>query len=334
MPSESPSPPAVWDIRHLRAAIEASGVALWSWNVDTDEIAMDERAHRLWGMIEGEIATFGALSTRIHPEDVDRVRAAFAGTRAVLGSYETDFRIMLGSEIRWISARGQGGDVGIHERTLFGIFLDVTQRKQAEEANELLSGEMSHRVRNLLQVASALTVITSRSAATAEDLVRDITNRLSALGRAHGLVRPIPGQTVTVVLLGDLLAVLLAPYENLADFCERIRISVPKMGVGEAATTALALVVHELATNSLKYGALSTEFGTIDVSCGPVDDREVVIIWMERGGPTVVPPTAETGFGSKMIVQSVRTLGGSIGFDWCPEGLIATLRIDADCLTK
>lgn len=331
MPTEMP----VWDVKHLRAAIDASGVALWSWHVDTDEIAMDERAHRLWGIMDNESVTFETLSARIHPKDIDRVRSAFAATRAVMGSYETDFRILLGSEVRWISARGQGSDVDIHERTLYGIFLDVTQRKQAEEANELLSGEMSHRVRNLLQVASALTVITSRSAATAEDLVRDITSRLSALGRAHALVRPIPGQTVTMVLLGDLLAVLLAPYENMDDFSERIRISVPKMSVGEAATTALALVIHELATNSLKYGALSTEHGTVDVSCAPDDDRELAIVWMERGGPTVVPPTAQTGFGSKLIVQSVSgTLGGSIDFDWSPEGLIATLRVNTERLTR
>ncbi|KJS42948.1 MAG: histidine kinase [Rhodospirillaceae bacterium BRH_c57] len=334
MASKKASSP-VWDMRHLRAAIDASGVALWSWNVDTDEIVMDECAHRLWGVLEGEDVTFEDLSARIHPEDIDRVRAAFAATRAVLGPYETDFRVVVGNEVRWISARGQGSDVGMHERSVFGIFLDVTQRKQAEEASELLSGEMSHRVRNLLQVASSLTLITSRSAATAEDLVRDITNRLSALGRAHALVRPVPGQTITAVLLGDILTVLLAPYENMADFSERIRVSVPKMGIGEAATTTLALVVHELATNSLKYGALSTENGTIDVSCGPVDDHEMAIVWMERGGPTVAPPTEHAGFGSKMIVQSVsRTLGGSIDFDWSPEGLIATLRVNTDRLTK
>lgn len=334
MPSEKPGPP-VWDLRHLRAATDAAGVALWSWDVDTDEFTMDERAYNLWGIAGNETVTFEHLSKHIHPEDRDRVRSAFAATRAVVGHYETDFRILLGNEVRWISARGQGSDVGIRDRNMFGIFLDVTQRKQAEEANELLSGEMSHRVRNLLQVASALTVITSRSAATAtaEDLVRDITNRLSALGRAHALVRPIPGQTTTAVLLGDILAVLLAPYENMEDFSERIRISVPKMSVGEAATTTLALVVHELATNSLKYGALSTANGTVDVSCGPIHDDEAVIVWIERGGPPVVPPSARTGFGSTMITQSVsRTLGGSIEFDWSPAGVTATLRINANRL--
>jgi two-component sensor histidine kinase len=73
---------------------------------------------------------------------------------------------------------------------MFGIFLDVTGRKHAEEANELLAGEMSHRVKNVLAIASGLTLITSRSTTTAADLARDLTARLAALGRAHDLVGP------------------------------------------------------------------------------------------------------------------------------------------------
>src|ERR1700681_4203577 len=107
---------------------------------------------------------------------------------------KSTFRIMVGDEVRWISARGQGDDVGMVGRIMFGIFLDVTQRKQAEEANELLAGEMSHRVKNLLHIATALTQMTGRSAATKEDMARDLTERLMALGRAQELVRPMPGR--------------------------------------------------------------------------------------------------------------------------------------------
>ena len=245
-----------WDAKRLRQAIEAAGVALWSWNVDTDELDLDERAADLWGLSPGEAVTFEDLSAHIHPADMDRVRNAFSATRAIMGSYEIDFRIMIGREVRWISARGQGSDDGISNRSMFGVFLDVTGRKQAEEANELLAGEMSHRVKNLLAIASGLTSITSRSTTTAAEMAHDLTRRLTALGRAHDLVRPLPGGQGTDALLGDLLTVLLAPYDDLGAFSGRIRVSVPRMGVGEAAATTLALVIHELATNSLKYGAL------------------------------------------------------------------------------
>ena len=147
----------VWHEKHLRAATRAAGVALWSWNVDTDAITMDERAYDLWEVSKDEQnITFEILSQNIHPADLERVRSAFAATRAVIGAYEIDFRILSKNDIRWISARGQGDDADIADRIMFGIFLDVTQRKQAEEANELLAGEMSHRVKNLLQIATAL----------------------------------------------------------------------------------------------------------------------------------------------------------------------------------
>ena len=322
----------VWSEKHLRAATHAAGVALWSWNVDTDAITLDERAYELWGVSKDQLSvTFEILSKNIHPADLERVRSAFAATRAVIGSYEIDFRILFGNEIRWISARGQGDDADIGDRIIFGVFLDVTQRKQAEEANELLAGEMSHRVMNLLHIATALTQITSRSATSKEDMARELTSRLMALGRAQELIRPTPGRKNEGALLGDLISVLLAPYDEKGASV-RIRVSVPKMKVGEASSTTLALILHELATNSAKYGALSVASGTLDVSCN-ADDRELAIRWTERGGPAVVTPVAPRGFGSELVRRSMAAqLGGAIAFDWSAEGLVVTLRMDKDRL--
>jgi two-component sensor histidine kinase len=317
----------VWQEKHLRAATAAAGVALWSWNVDTDAVTMDERAYDLWEVPKSETkVTFEILSRNIHPADLERVRSAFAATRAVVGAYEIDFRILSGRDVRWISARGQGDDADITDRIMFGIFLDVTQRKQAEEANELLAGEMSHRVKNLLTIATALTQITSRSAATKEDMAHELTNRLMALGRAQELIRPVAGRETGAALLGDLISVLLAPYDE-KDASVRIRVSVPKINVGEKSSTTLALVLHELATNSAKYGSLSVASGTLDVSCNAHDD-EIVMMWIERGGPSISAPATAEGFGSKLIHRSMAAqLGGSIAFDWAPEGVVATLRM-------
>lgn len=318
----------IWDDAALRRAIEAAEVALWNWNVDTDALQLDARAYALWGIGQGIAVAFEDLSTHIHPADRDRVRAAFTATRAGPGAYEIDFRIIFNDEIRWISARGQGGDVGIVGRTMSGIFLDVTGRKRAEEGNELLAGEMSHRVKNLLAIASGLTAITSRSAESAQDMAEQLIGRLTALGRAHDLVRPIKGSDGHATLLGDLLTVLLAPYDDKGAFAGRIRVAVPRMGIGENSSTSLALVIHEMATNALKYGALSEEAGVLDLSCIAEDD-DVVLIWTERGGPTVTPPSDADGFGSGLIKRSVeRQLGGSIDYDWCADGVIITLRME------
>jgi two-component sensor histidine kinase len=321
-----------WQPDHLRLAVTAAGIALWAWNVDTDLFTMDERGFELWGIPWRDAVTFEALSAHIHPADRDRVRSAFAATRAVLGRYETDFRVLVGDEVRWISARGQGEDVGIVGRTMFGIFLDVSGRKHAEEGNELLAGEMSHRVKNLLTIATGLTAITSRSAVSIEDMAHGLTERLSALGRAHDLVRPLPNGQGDAALLGDLLSVLLAPYDDMGAFKGRIRVAVERMGVGERAATGLALVIHELATNAMKYGALSVPTGTLDLSSS-LDDGAIVLTWIERGGPPVTAPGSVEGFGSKLVRRSVAgQLGGSIGYDWSEEGLIATLRMNRDRL--
>ena len=324
------SPLHVWGPDHLRLAIDAACVALWSWNVGDDRFAMDERAFELWGLPWSEAVSFENLSAHIHPADRDRVRAAFSATRSVAGSYEIDFRIMVGDDIRWISARGQGADAGIVDGAMFGIFLDVTGRKQAEEGSELLAGEMSHRVKNLLAIAAGLTELTSRSAGSIEDMTRDLTRRLTSLGRAHDLVRPLPGEQGKAALLGDLLAILLSPYEDTGAFSGRIRVAVPRMGVGEAAATTLAMVVHELATNSVKHGALSSATGTLDVS-GCTEENEVQLVWSETGGPAVPRPPDMEGFGSRMIHRSVAgQFGGSLVYDWQPSGLVATLTLRKD----
>lgn len=327
-------PPHDWKPENFRLAVEAAGVSLWAWNVDDDRFTMDERGFELWGVAWKENVTFEELSEHIHPADRDRVRAGFAATRAVLGPYETDFRIIVNEEVRWVSSRGQGHDVGIVGRTMFGIFLDVTGRKQAEEGHELLAGEMSHRVKNLLAIAAGLTQITSRSTETTTEMARELTQRLTALGRAHDLVRPLPGGHGQAALLGDLLTVLLAPYDDLGAFSGRIRVAVERMGVGELTATSLALVVHELATNSLKYGALSAEAGTLDVS-STSQGSVMSLIWMEQGGPPVASPPERGGFGSQLVDRSLaRQLGGSIDYDWSRGGLTATLRLNRDKLVN
>lgn len=324
--------PSEWGYKQLRAAVDAAGVALWSWNLDTNHFAMDPHGYALWDVPLHQQLTFERLSEKIHPADRDRVREAFLATRSVEGAYEIDFRTLLNGDVRWISARGHGGDIGIVDHVMTGIFIDISGRKNAEEGHELLAGEMSHRVKNLLAIAAALTKITSRSSSSTEDMSKQLTNRLIALGRAHDLVRPLPGNQGTAALLGDLFTVLLAPYDDDGAFAGRIRVAVPRMGIGRAGATGLALIVHELATNALKYGALSTETGTLDIS-GTQKSDAISIIWKEHGGPEVTAPPKGDGYGSKLIRQTMEAqFGGEISYDWSSEGLIVTLSVSVAAL--
>ena len=319
---------AVWSAERLRMAADAAGVGLWSWDVDTDEIAMDERGRALWGVPPRGPLTFGDLSSRIAPPDLDAVQAAFAATRTTPGPYQIDFRIRRDDGVRWVSARGRGADEGIVGRAMFGVLLDSTERKEAEEARELLAGEMSHRVKNLFAIASGLTTIAARSAATTAEMARDLTERLATLGRAHDLIRPVPGERGRrkAALLGDLFAAFLAPYDSEGRVGDRVRVSLPEVRVGETAATTLALVAHELATNSVKYGSLSAAGGSIDVRCAD-QDGHVTVVWTERGGPPVSASAGPGGFGSRLVSRSVvGQLGGTVAFDWRPEGVVASLR--------
>jgi len=212
---------------------------------------------------------------------------------------------------------------------MFGIFLDVTDRKQAEEAHELLAGEMSHRVKNLLAIASSLTTIAFRSASSAEEMAQDLTARLTALSRAHDLVRPKPGEQ-SAALVGDLISLVLAPYDDMGGFRGRVRVSVPRIATGDGAATNLALILHELATNSVKYGALSVGEGTIDVS-GTMDGNEVTLVWIEHGGPSVAKPAA-AGYGSKLVARMIARLGGSFSPEYSPGGIIVRLNMKKDRL--
>jgi two-component sensor histidine kinase len=215
---------------------------------------------------------------------------------------------------------------------MFGVFLDVTGRKQAEEGSELLAGEMSHRVKNLLAIATGLTHLTGRSAKSVEEMTGDLTQRLTALGRAHDLVRPLPGEQGKAALLGDLLSILLAPYDETAAFSGRIRVAVARMGVGERTATALAMVIHELATNSVKYGALSCASGFLDVS-SKLDGDYICVAWAETGGPTITEKPVLKGFGSQLTARSVSSqLGGELTHDWQENGLVVTVRMRQDRL--
>ena len=322
----------VWHEDHLRLAVEAACVALWSWHIDDDRFAMDERGFGLWGIPWSEQVTFEELSAHIHPADRDRVRAAFTATRSVAGSYEIDFRIIVNDDVRWISARGQGADVGIVDGVMFGVFLDVTGRKQAEEGSELLAGEMSHRVKNLLSIATGLTQLTGRSAKSVEQMTGELTERLTALGRAHDVVRPLPGEQGKAALLGDLLSVLLAPYDETAAFSGRIRVAVPRMGIGQRTASTLAMLIHELATNSVKYGALSCAEGSLDISSRAARDQ-IHLVWAEAGGPAIAGHPELTGFGSKLIARTVASqLGGQLTYDWQETGLVVTVEMRPDRL--
>jgi two-component sensor histidine kinase len=127
--------------------------------------------------------------------------------------------------------------------------------------------------------------------------------------------------------LGILLAALLEPYSNEHFDSQRVHISTPKVLVGEKSAAALALVVHELATNFDKYGALSSGTGTLEVTCR-LEGGEIEVVCTENGGPPTSKPVGRSGFGTKLVVSSLSDqLDGTIAASWPPTGAIITLKM-------
>jgi PAS domain S-box-containing protein len=205
---------------------------------------------------------------------------------------------------------------------------DVTEHRRAERARDLLSRELSHRIKNLFAVISSIVRLSARGNEAVQSFAKVIGGRIEALGRAHDYVRPIgsehDGAVPSARRLHDLMKTILEPW---AEDGTRILVTGDDPTIGSASATALALAIHECATNAVKYGALSASEGRVEIACRLASDA-LEIVWRERGGPPIDHPPIREGFGTTLARRSIAgELGGTIGAQWAPEGL--TLRISA-----
>lgn len=216
---------------------------------------------------------------------------------------------------------------------MVSISRDVTESRRAEEARQLVLRELDHRVKNLFAVATGMVSMTARGASSVEEMSTALKGRLSALAKAHELIRSAitsdagRGSTSMAKLVGE----VMRPHRDGAE-AVAIALGGPDIMLSESAGTALALIIHELATNAVKYGALSAAGGRLEVSWRQAEDK-VAIEWTETlPGASIKPPTA-TGFGTKLARSSATgQLGGSIDYDWRPAGVRVLLTIPHDQL--
>ncbi|MDT9599775.1 HWE histidine kinase domain-containing protein [Sphingosinicella rhizophila] len=196
------------------------------------------------------------------------------------------------------------------------------ERQQASERQELLIAELNHRVRNILGVIRGL-IRQSKPAegASVEDFVRLVDGRVHALARAHNQITDDHWGPAPLRALIDAEAAAF-----LADRADRIKVEGPLVLLNPQAFSTMALVLHELVTNSAKYGALS-DHGTVHVTWSRDDEGDLRIEWKESEGPPVKPPTRQ-GFGTTIINRSIPyDLGGKAKIDYPPTGVEASFRI-------
>jgi len=198
------------------------------------------------------------------------------------------------------------------ERLATVILRDITERKANEEARHLLAREVDHRAKNALAVVQALVSLTR--APTVEAFVAAVRGRVSSLGRAHSLLALNRWEGAA---LAQIITDECAAYQHPG----QVRIHGPSITLNAHAVQPVALLIHELATNAVKYGSLSMERGVVEVRVAILEGGALELAWCERAGPPVAAPTV-TGFGSTLISQVVtRQLGGEIKIDWSGDGL-------------
>lgn len=310
----------------LRLAQEAGGICSWQWDVATGALDWSDSCHALHGMDPALPPSFEAWAAGIHPEDRPGVEAALQ--QAMHGgaqNWDTEFRYRRFDDgaTRWLVGRGRiirDAESGAPVR-LLGIGFDITERRAAEERQSLLMQELDHRARNMLAVVQAALRLTPKE--DPAEYARAVEGRIAALARAQAILAEArwAGSDLRRILEGE-----LEPFRGT----QRVALDGPTVSLPARSAQALAMALHEMATNAVKHGALSSPGGTVSVAWRMVQDEgpaRIELLWTEAGGPKV-PEVRRKGFGSRVLEATLREqLGGAITMDWAEAGLRCALHL-------
>ena len=292
--------------------VGADGIILWANRAELEMLGFTSEEY-----IGRHIAEFHADQLVID-DILDRLTKA-----ETLSNYEARLRckdgsireVLINSNVLWQDNKF------VHTRC---VTRDISERKRAEEREKIMAGEIDHRAKNLLALVQATVQLTH--AATVEDFKTAIKGRLQALANAHTLL----AQSRWVGAdLRTLIVEELAPY-NLWGI-SRADIIGPELVLEPKAAQAIAMVLHELTTNSVKHGALSVPSGRLRVEWSP-GEKQIVVRWSEADGPRVTAPSRQ-GFGTRVVGPIIQTeLQGKLRFDWNPGGLVCEIVIPVNQL--
>ncbi len=320
----------------FRVLADAMPQMVWSTLPDGFHDYYNARWYEFTGMPEG--STDGEeWNGMFHPDDQERAWSRWRQSLATGEPYEIEYRLRHHSgDYRWTLGRALPiRDAHGRITRWMGTCTDIDDAKRAAEQNEILSRELSHRIKNIFAVIGGLIGLSARQHPEARDYARELQGRVTALGKAHEFVRPHSDESAPSIgastlhtMLHDLFAAYPAREEG------RLRMTGDDVAIDDRGATPIALVFHELATNAAKYGALSVADGTIDI-VSRWDGEQLCIDWRESGGPAIERPPTRQGFGTKLAELSIaQQLGGSIERTWHPDGLAVAMCVPKNRLTR
>lgn len=283
----------------LRLAIGAADMAVWEVNLDTFEVAGSPQLNVLCGFPEDSHPSFADFQSRYAPGEFERVQqlGAEAPTRGDAHLQTVIHQLWPDGTEKWLLMRAQvAPQTGGAGQRVIGVLIDVTEQQRIQKRLELVAREMGHRVKNVLSVAN---VIARRTFGSSDrSLLSNFSERLAALSVATDL---LSGGDADRAELRALIETVLAPRtpNNRGSFS----LTGPDVLVGPKTASSVAMAVHELSTNAAKYGALSTDFGSVSITWS-YEASELHLLWQETGGPPVSPPS-QSGFGTLLIGKAL-----------------------------
>jgi PAS domain S-box-containing protein len=314
----------------LQLALDAGVVGIWDWHIADDRVFADERFARLYGVDPAEAAAGVPISRfieNIHPDDRQRVDDEIRHAIRSDEHFASEYRLLQrDNSVRWVLARGYCLRDSEGQPIRFpGAAVDITDRKKAEEHRTLLANELNHRVKNTLATVQSIASQTLRDGVSMVQARSALNARLMALSNAQDV---LTGERWAGADLADIIKSAIEPYA--ADGSKRFYIEGVPVRVSPRTALIMALVINELCTNAVKYGALSAAAGRVDVTWRIEPDRteqkQLYFCWKENGGPPVVAPSRK-GFGSRLIQTALAgEIGGEVRVAYGPEGVVCTIR--------
>jgi PAS domain S-box-containing protein len=308
--------------QRLDLAVQAHGIGVFDWHIPSGKLVWNRQQEVVFGLAPGSFGgTIEDWRSLVLPEDRAQMEAVTSA--ALAASHETlsfDFRIRRpDGAVRWIegAARLLYLPDGKPHR-MVGTNMDVTERKVAEQHQRLLINELNHRVKNTLAIVQGIAWQSFRPSGAPRGAIEAFEGRLSALSAAHDV---LTRQSWEAAPIGSIVAEAVAPH-HAGD--GRLTAEGPPIDLEPKRAVALGLAMHELATNAVKYGALSTPEGRVEVRWTTTDGT-LRLTWRETGGPRVVAP-ARRGFGARLLEQGLaEELRGRVRLEFRPEGVLCVV---------
>jgi len=312
----------------LQEALAAGQVMAFEWDARTGLSHRSENAAEMLGLqlSHAGLGSHDEFLARVHPDDRARVTAHFYGLTPKAPSYAVNFRYIRpdGQEL-WLEETASGEfDASGRCVRLKGLRRDISERKRAEEHQALLMAELDHRVKNVLSCVAAVVQRTRDASGSMAEFIAAIQDRIQSMANTHALLSRGRWQSAS---LSELVSCELAPWRS----AENVVADGPEVFLAAEATQAIAMVLHELATNAAKYGALATKYGRLcvhwDYSPNGSSSAALLLAWRESGVPSVTPPT-KRGYGTGVIEELIPyELDGSVDLAFTDDGVRCKIEI-------